>query len=148
MRPETGCLLRNRNYFSNETKKVLFTYSYSAQAEDAEKNWNLTGEVNRVPWCPIFRPRFWSTGQNLQAAQLTSHVSRAKIFLQLERLKQGGSHCCRDEELHCLIYGQEAVIWLVLILLSFSNIDIFFQTKEWFGSDALSLHAAWKSAEK
>lgn len=148
MRAGTGCLLRHINDFSNETKKVLFTYSYSAQAENAEKNWNLTGEVNRLPHCPVFRPRFWSAGQSLQAAQTISHISREKIFLEFEKLKQGGSHCSRDQELHCLMYGQEAVIWWVLTLVSFSNVDIFFQTKEWFGTDALSLHAAWNSAEK
>lgn len=123
MRAGTGCLLRNINDLSNETKPVLFTYYYSAQAENAEENWNLTGEVNRAPWCPVFRPRFWSAGQSLQAAQTTSHICRENIYLELERLKQRGSHCHRDEELHCLMYGQEAVIWWVLILLSFSNIS-------------------------
>lgn len=102
-------------------------------------------EKSTVAQCPISRPRFWSAGQNLQA-QTTGHICREKIFLERERLKQGGSHCCRGKE--PLMHGQEAIIWWVLIQLSFSNIDIFLQTKEWFGTDASSLHAAWNWAEK
>lgn len=142
MRAGTGCLLRNINEFSNETKKSPVHILLQCPGRKCRKNWNLTGEVNRLPRCPAFRLRFCSAGQSLQSAQTTSHISRAKIFLELERLKQSRSNCCRDKKPHCLMSGQETVIWWVLILLYFSNIDSFFQTKEWFGTDVLSLHAA------